>query len=72
MPTLSTRIRAAQDELDATANELSVILDDATKIGLAPFRLAEIRAAEDSTLHAAAQLNSIIRALELANPMHQL
>jgi len=64
-PTLSTRIRAVQDELNAINNELSVILDDAHHIGLAPFRIAAIDHAIIDNKHAWEELNSVAAALEL-------
>jgi len=64
-PTLSTRIRAVQDELNAINNELTVILDDANHIGLAPFRLASIDHAIIDNEHAWNELNNVATSLEL-------
>lgn len=72
MATLSARIRAVQDQLTATAHELTVILADATYIGLAPFRLAEIRFAIHDTRYAASQLDGIIHALTVGDPIGTL
>jgi len=65
-PTLSTRIRAVQDELNASNNKLSVILDDASHTGLAPFRIANIQTAIDDNQHAWNELNLVATALELS------
>lgn len=65
-PTLSTRIRAIQAELNAANNDLTVILNDASHIGLAPFRIANIQAAIHDNQHAWDELNLVARALELS------
>jgi len=70
--TLSTRLRAIQDELSATNNELTVILDDANHIGLAPFRIAGIQAAINDNQHAWDELNAVATALEVTSPNHKL
>jgi len=70
-PTLSTRIRAVQEELNAINNELTVLLDDANHIGLAPFRLASIDHAIIDNEHAWAELNEVATALELSGADHK-
>jgi len=70
-PTLSTRIRSIQDELNAINNHLAAILNDANHIGLAPFRVAHIQAAIDDNDHAWSQLNELATALELTGADHK-
>jgi len=70
-PTLSTRIRAVQDDLSAINNELTLILDDATHIGLANFRLASIHHAIANNEHAWNALNLVATSLELTGTDHK-
>lgn len=70
-PTLSVRARAIQDELTALNNELLVLKDDAIHVGLAPFRIAHIRAALTDNEHAWEELNRIATALELTGADHK-
>ena len=70
-PTLSIRIRAIQDELNAINNELAVLLDDANHIGLAPFRLASIDNAIIDNEHAWEELNQVATTLELTGADHK-
>lgn len=64
-PTLSTRIRAIQDQLTAINNDLTVLLDDALHIPLAPFRIAAFHAAIADNQHAWRDLNELATSLEL-------
>lgn len=71
-PTLSDELETALDELDMADNTITIALSDARELGLAPFRLAQIRAAIDDTRHTRRQLNQVIRALKLGDPIQKL
>lgn len=70
-PTLSTRLRSVQDQLNAVNTELTVVRADAIHLGLAPHRVAGIQAAIHDNEHAWNELNTVATALELTGAHHK-